>query len=78
MVRSSAGSRFAGASRAGELPVDLDQRITPGRFTALIGKTRKTVTQRRGRPGFPSAGADGKYLARELMGCWNVCTGRHS
>jgi hypothetical protein len=51
-------------------------RITLGRFAALIGKDRKTITQHRGRLGFPEPDADGTYLASELLAYWNTRTGR--
>jgi hypothetical protein len=56
--------------------VDLDARITLGRFAGLIGKSRKTVTQHRGRPGFPSADAAGRYRAGDLLAYWNDRPGR--
>ncbi|HXL95677.1 MAG TPA: hypothetical protein VN969_42700 [Streptosporangiaceae bacterium] len=55
-----------------------DDRITLGRFAALIGLARATVTQHRDRPGFPSAGADGAYPAGDLLDYWNSRTGHRS
>ena len=52
------------------------ERITLGRFAALIGKDRKTVTQHRSRPGFPEPDPDGLYRAEELIKYWNTRTGR--
>jgi hypothetical protein len=51
-------------------------RITLGRFAALIGKDRKTVTQHRDRPGFPEPAPDGTYRLGDLVGYWNNRTGR--
>lgn len=51
--------------------IDPDERITLGRFAALIGKDRKTVTQHRVRRGFPEASADGTYRAGDLLDYWN-------
>lgn len=58
------------------LRIDPDQRVTLGRFAALIGKDRKTVTQHRKRPGFPGPGPDGTYEVRELLEYWNMRPGR--
>jgi hypothetical protein len=58
------------------LPVDADERITLGRFASHIGKARGTVTQHRGRPGFPEADANGRYRAGDLLDYWNTRTGR--
>jgi hypothetical protein len=55
---------------------DPEDRITLGRFAALIGKSRGTVTQHCGRPGFPQAGADGRYRAADLLAYWNTRPGR--
>lgn len=55
---------------------DPEDRITLGRFAALIGKSRGTVTQHRGRPGFPSVGADGLYRVTDLLTYWNTRPGR--
>lgn len=56
--------------------IDLDERITLGRFAALVGKARKTVTQHRGRPGFPAADEEGLYRVGDLFEYWNSRTGR--
>jgi hypothetical protein len=53
-----------------------DTRITLGRFAALIGKDRKTVTQHRDRPEFPEPGSDGSYRLGDLILYWNNRTGR--
>jgi hypothetical protein len=53
-----------------------DERVTLGRFAALIGKDRKTVTQHRDRPGFPEPGIDGLYRAGDLLEYWNSRPGR--
>jgi hypothetical protein len=53
-----------------------DERVTLGRFAAVIGKDRKTVTQHRDRPGFPPPGPDRKYSLADLLGYWNTRTGR--
>ena len=58
------------------LRIDPDERITLGRFAALIGKARNTVAQYRDRPDFPQPGADGRYRAGELLGYWNSRPGR--
>lgn len=58
------------------LRIDSGERITLGRFAALIGKDRKTITQHRGRPGFPQPDPDGAYRAGELIEYWNTRTGR--
>jgi hypothetical protein len=60
----------------GAIRIDPGSRITLGRFAALIGKDRKTVTQHRDRPGFPQADADGTYRAGDLIGYWNLRSGR--
>ena len=60
----------------GALRISAAERITLGRFAALIGKDRKTVTQHRDRPGFPQADADGTYRAGDLIGYWNLRSGR--
>jgi hypothetical protein len=57
-------------------PVGGDERITLGRFASLIGKARATVTQHRGRPGFPVPDAEGRYRAGDLLDYWNARTGR--
>jgi hypothetical protein len=57
-------------------PVAADERITLGRFADLIGKARATVSQHRGRPGFPQADGDGRYRAGDLLDYWNTRTGR--
>jgi hypothetical protein len=56
--------------------IDPDERITLGRFAGLIGKARGTVTQHRGRQGFPEPGPDGLYPAEELLGYWNARPGK--
>jgi len=53
-----------------------DDRITLGRFAALIGKDRKTVTQHRDRPGFPEADANSTYRTGDLLDYWNSRPGR--
>jgi hypothetical protein len=53
-----------------------DDRITLGRFAALVGRARNTVAQHRGRPEFPEPAADGTYDAGELFSYWNTRTGR--
>ena len=52
-----------------------EERITLGRFAALIGLARATVTQHRGRSGFPSPGGDGTYCAGDLLDYWNSRAG---
>lgn len=58
------------------LGIGADDRVTLGRFADAIGKGRKTVTQHRGRDGFPESGADGLYRAGDLAVYWNARTGR--
>jgi hypothetical protein len=58
------------------LEVGAEDRMTLGRFAGVIGKDRKTVTQHRGREGFPEPGEDGLYRAGDLAGYWNARTGR--
>jgi hypothetical protein len=58
--------------------ISAEERITLNRFATLIGKAAKTVTQHRGRLGFPDAGSDGRYRAGELLEYWNSRTGRRS
>ncbi len=58
------------------LEVGENDRVTLGRFAALIGKDRKTVTQHRDRPGFPAPSADGTYRLGDLVRYWNARTGR--
>jgi hypothetical protein len=60
----------------GAIRIDPQARITLGRFAALIGKDRKTVTQHRDRPGFPEVDADGAYRAGDLLDYWNSRPGR--
>jgi hypothetical protein len=55
----------------GAFQIAPDERITLGRFAALIGKDRKTVTQHRDRPGFPEPDPDGTYRTGDLLGYWN-------
>jgi hypothetical protein len=56
--------------------IDPSERITLGRFAALIGKARKTVTQHRDRAGFPEADADALYRPGDLLDYWNSRSGR--
>jgi hypothetical protein len=56
--------------------IDPEERITLGRFAALIGKARNTVAQYRDQPGFPQPGADGGYRAGDLLDYWNSRPGR--
>jgi hypothetical protein len=56
--------------------IDLEERVTLGRFAALIGKARGTVNQHRNRPGFPQPGTDGLYRADDLLAYWNTRRGR--
>jgi hypothetical protein len=58
--------------------VAAEERITLNRFATLIGKAAKTITQHRGRPGFPDTGTDGRYRAGDLLEYWNSRTGRRS
>jgi hypothetical protein len=58
--------------------IDQDERITLSRFAGLIGKSRKTVTQHRGRSGFPEVGEDGLYRAGDLLAYWNARAGRRA
>jgi hypothetical protein len=58
------------------LRIDPDERVTLGRFAALIGKDRKTVTQHRDRPEFPEPDPGGRYRVADLLGYWNSRTGR--
>lgn len=58
------------------LGIGANEWITLGRFAGLIGKARKTVTQHRGRPGFPEPGADGTYRVGDLLAYWNARSGR--
>jgi hypothetical protein len=60
----------------GTIRIDPRERITLGRFAALIGKDRKTITQHRDRPGFPEADEDGTYRAGDLLDYWNSRPGR--
>jgi len=53
------------------LRVDPDDRITLGRFAAVLGKARNTVAQYRDQPGFPQPDPDGAYRARDLIDYWN-------
>jgi hypothetical protein len=53
-----------------------DERITLGRFAALIGRARNTVAQYRGQPGFPQPDAEGRYRAGDLLSYWNSRPGR--
>jgi hypothetical protein len=53
-----------------------DERVTLGGFAGVIGKDRKTVTQHRDRPGFPTPGPDRKYSLTDLLRYWNTRTGR--
>jgi hypothetical protein len=61
---------------AATLDTVAQERVTLGRFAAVIGKDRKTVTQHRDRPGFPAPGDDGKYSLADLLRYWNTRTGR--
>jgi hypothetical protein len=58
------------------LRIDPDDRITLGRFAALIGKARNTVAQYRDQPGFPAADAEGTYRSGDLVDYWNSRPGR--
>jgi hypothetical protein len=58
--------------------IDQDERITLSRFAGLIGKSRKTVTQHRGRAGFPAVGEDGLYRAGDLLTYWNARAGHRA
>jgi hypothetical protein len=60
----------------GAVRLDPDERITLGRFAALVGKDRKTITQHRDRPGFPEPEADGTYRFGDLIEYWNNRAGR--
>jgi hypothetical protein len=55
-----------------------DERITLGRFAGLVGLARATVTQHRGRSGFPPADGGGTYSAGELLDYWNSRAGHRS
>jgi hypothetical protein len=68
--------RIAGGTRRPSALPAANTRITLGRFAALIGKDRKTVTQHRDRPGFPEPGPDGSYRLGDLILYWNNRTGR--
>jgi hypothetical protein len=57
------------------LGVAPDDRITLGRFAAIIGRARNTVGQHRDRQGFPEPGEDGTYRAGDLVRYWNARTG---
>jgi hypothetical protein len=72
----AARPELAPPERVVVFPVDLDERITLGRFASLIGKANKTVTQHRDRTGFPNSGEDGKYRAGDLLDYWNKRVGR--
>lgn len=61
-----------------QLRLDPEERITLGRFAALIGKDRKTVAQHRGRPGFPEPVSGDLYRAGDLVAYWNGRLGRRS
>src|SRR5260370_10246840 len=57
--------------------VSPDLRITLGWFADRAAKVaRKTVTQYRDAPGFPAAGADGRYRYADLAGWWRARPGR--
>jgi hypothetical protein len=58
------------------LGIGAEDRVTLGRFADAIDKGRKTVTQHRGREGFPEPGTDGLYRAGDLAEYWNARTGR--
>jgi hypothetical protein len=58
-----------------KLGLQPDDRITLGRFATLIGKARGTVSQHRGRAGFPEPAADGTYGTSELLHYWNTRSG---
>jgi len=60
----------------GAIQLSPDERITLGRFAALIGKDRKTVTQHRDRSGFPKPGGEGTYRFGDLIKYWNNRAGR--
>jgi hypothetical protein len=72
----AARPELAPPERIESFPVDLDERITLGRFASLIGKANKTVSQHRGRPGFPESDGDGLYRASDLLEYWNRRPGR--
>lgn len=72
----AARPELAPPERVGSLPVDPDERMTLGRFASLIGKANKTVTQHRGRVGFPESSGDGKYRVGDLLEYWNTRDGR--
>ena len=63
---------------AAALRIDLESRITLGGFAALIGKDRKTVTQHRDRPGFPSPDVEGRFRTGDLVSYWNTRPGRRT
>jgi hypothetical protein len=62
----------------GALGLEPGDRITLGRFAALIGKARNTVAQHRERPSFPSADVDGTYRVGDLFNYWNTRSGYRS
>jgi hypothetical protein len=72
----AAQPELAPPERVEAFPVDPDERITLGRFAVLIDKANKTVTQHRGRVGFPEANTAGLYRAGDLIEYWNTRPGR--
>jgi hypothetical protein len=59
-----------------EIRIDPEDRITVGRFAALLGKARNTVAQYRDHPGFPRPDEQGTYRAGDLLDYWNSRPGR--